>query len=87
MVCVGVNVTMMSETLEVVGITEASRRPFWFRKKPMNLCVCDNEECEDGVGTCVNGTMLSETLEVVGIGEDVRRSFWFVKKTHEPVCM
>ncbi len=25
----GVNDTMMSETLEVVGIAEANRRPFW----------------------------------------------------------
>ena len=26
------------------------------------LCVCDNEECEDGVGAGVNDTILSETL-------------------------
>ena len=44
----GVNATMMSETIEVVGLTEAVRRPFWLQKKPMNLCTCDNEECEDG---------------------------------------
>ena len=39
----GVNVTMLSETLEVVGLSEAVRRPFWFRKKPMNLCGYDSE--------------------------------------------
>jgi hypothetical protein len=43
----------------------------------MNLCVCDNEECEYGVGAGVNTTMLSETLEVVGIAEAVRRPFWW----------
>ena len=26
------------------------------------LCVCDSEECEDGVGPGVNTTMLSGTL-------------------------
>ncbi len=26
------------------------------------LCVCDNEDCERGVGAGVNDTMLSETL-------------------------
>ena len=25
----GVNATMLSETLEVVGLAEAARRPFW----------------------------------------------------------
>jgi hypothetical protein len=44
----GVNATMLSETLEVVGIVEAAGRPFWLRKKTMNLCVCDREECEHG---------------------------------------
>ena len=71
----GVNVTMMSETLEVVGITETVGRPFWWRKKPMSLCGCDSEERECGVGAGVNTTMMSETLEVVGITESVGRSF------------
>ena len=31
----------------------------------MNLCVCDSEEREHGVGAGVNATMLSETLAVV----------------------
>ena len=74
----GVNATMLSETLEVVGLGETVtvRRPFWFRKKPMNLCVCDNEEREYGVGAGVNTTRLSETLEVVGLSEAARRLFW-----------
>ncbi len=54
----GVNVTMMSTTLWIVGVTEAYTRVFRFRKKPMNLCVYDNEDREDGVGTGVNTTML-----------------------------
>ena len=44
----GVNATMLSETLEVIGLAEAARRPFWLRKKPINLCACDNEEREHG---------------------------------------
>ncbi len=42
----------------------------------MNLCACDSEEREHGVGACVNATMLSETLEVVGLAEAARRPFW-----------
>ena len=44
----GVNATMLSETLEVVWLTETVRRPFWLRKKTMNLCACDSEEHEHG---------------------------------------
>ena len=58
----GVNATMLSETLEVVGLGEVVRRLIWFRKKTLNLCGCDNEEREDGVGSGVNPTILSETL-------------------------
>ena len=61
---------MLSETLEVVGFSEAHIRPFWFRKNPMNLCGYDSEECEDGVCTSVKATLLSETLEVVGLVEE-----------------
>jgi hypothetical protein len=28
----------------------------WFRKKPMDLCVYENEDREDGVGAGVNTT-------------------------------
>ena len=54
----GVNSPMLSETLEVVGITETVRRPFWLCKNTMNLCVCDNEEREHGVGAGVHSTIL-----------------------------
>jgi hypothetical protein len=50
-------------------------------KKNMNLCACDSEECEHGVGAGVNATMLSETLEVVRLAEAARRPFWSQKKT------
>ena len=63
----GVNATILSETLEVVGLGEVSRSPFWLRKKTMNLCGFDSEEREHGVGVGVNVTILSETLEVVGL--------------------
>ena len=46
----------------------------------MNLCACDTEEREHGVGAGVNDTMLSETLEVVGLVESARRPFWLRKK-------
>ena len=36
----GVNVTMLSETIYVVGITEAARREGRLRKKLMKLCAC-----------------------------------------------
>ncbi len=34
-------------------------------KKPVNLCVCENEDHEYGLDTGVNSTMLSDTLEEV----------------------
>jgi hypothetical protein len=33
----------------------------------MNLCACDSEERERGVGAGVNDTTLFETLQVVGL--------------------
>ncbi len=57
-----VNATMMSETLQVIGITEPAQREVRLRKKTLNLCSCDNELRERGVGDGVNATMLSETL-------------------------
>ncbi len=58
----GVNATMLSETLQVIGFSEVSRRVVRLQKNPMNLCVYDSEERERGVGAGVNVTMLSETL-------------------------
>ena len=68
-----VNATMLSETQEVVGLAEASRRAVRLRKKPMDLCACDREQSERGVGAGVNATILSETLQVVGLTEAPRR--------------
>ena len=56
------NVTMLSETLWVVGLTEAVKGRYFCEKKTMNLCACDSEQRERGVGAGVNATMLSETL-------------------------
>ena len=41
---VSVNATMLSDTLYVVGIVEVTRSEVRFRKEPMNMCPCDNEE-------------------------------------------
>jgi hypothetical protein len=56
--CVGV--TLLSDTLQSIGLTESvdTRVQGWFRKKPMDLCVSENEEHEDGVGSGVNTTLL-----------------------------
>ena len=60
----GVNSTILSETLKVVGLAESVRRSFWLRRKPMNLCVCDSEECDHWVGAGVNSTILSGWVSV-----------------------
>jgi len=46
---VGVNDTMLSETLPVISLAESDTREFRLRKKPMNLCVCDIEERDHGL--------------------------------------
>ena len=77
-----VNPTILSETLQFVGITEVPTRVFRLvKKKTMNLCVFDSEEREHGVGAGVNGSLLSETLQLVGIPEVAGRVFRFRKKT------
>jgi hypothetical protein len=48
----------MFETLQDVGIAEVVRTEIRLWIKPMNLCGCDNEERERGVGADVNDTML-----------------------------
>ncbi len=48
---VSVNDTVLFETLQGVGLVESVRTVIWFRKNPINLCACDNEECERGVGS------------------------------------
>ena len=47
----GVNDTLLSETLQVVGVVETAQRAVFLRKKPMNLCAYDSEQRECGVGT------------------------------------
>ena len=56
---------LVSDTLWSIGLTTESsdvRGKVWFRKKPMNLWVSENEEHGHGVGVCVNSTLLSDTL-------------------------
>ena len=43
----GVNDTMLSETQKVISLEESAVRALRLRKKPMNLCACDIEECEN----------------------------------------
>jgi hypothetical protein len=82
-----VHVTILYETLQVVGFEEDVRTVIRLQKKHMNLCGCDNEERECGEGTGVNATMLFATLQVVGLEEDVRTGIRLRKKTHELVWM
>ncbi len=62
-------IDLSSETLQVaIRFTEsASREKFRFRKKHMNLCGCNSEEREHGVGPGVNATVLSETVGSHGL--------------------
>ena len=41
---------------------EFARAKVWLQKNPMDLCACEREEREDGVGAGVNSTLLSDTL-------------------------
>ena len=52
----GVNSTLLSDTLQSIGLGESSptRSKVCFRKKPMDLCVYESEEHEHGVGDGVN---------------------------------
>ena len=46
-----------------MGLPEsAGRAKVWLLKKPIDLCACEREEREDGVGAGVNSTLLSDTL-------------------------
>ncbi len=51
------------------------------KKNPMNLCVYESEEREDGVGAGVNDTMLSERIGILSLTESVVRTFRFRKQT------
>ena len=74
------SVGVFSETPEVVGFSEAAARAFRLHKKPMNLCGCDREESEYGVGAVVNPTKLVETLQFVGLVEGSAKAFRLRKK-------
>jgi hypothetical protein len=67
-----VNDTIPFETLQVVGRAETVRTEIRLKKKHMNLCPYDSEECERGVGADVNTIMMFKTLQFVGFAEDVR---------------
>ena len=47
-----------------MGLAEsgAARAKVWLRENPMDLCACESEEHEHGVGAGVNSTLLSDTL-------------------------
>jgi hypothetical protein len=49
----------------------------------MDLCACEIEEREHGVGVGANSTLLSDTLQSKGLSESVavRAKVWFRKKT------
>ncbi len=83
----GVNDTMLSETQKVISLEESAVRALRLRKKPMNLCTCDSEDREHGVGVGVNDTMLSETLEVISLSESAARTLRLrEKKPSTCVC-
>ena len=46
----GVNTTLLSDTLQSIGLTESdvTRGKVWLQKKPMDLCVYEREDHEDG---------------------------------------
>ena len=60
----GVDDILMSDTPQSVGPTESPdvRVKVWFKKKPMDLCGCQSEEHEHGVGGCVNVIRMSDTF-------------------------
>ena len=67
----GVDTTLLSDTLQSIGLAESAdgRSKVWLGKKPMDLCACENEEHEYGVGAGANTTLLSDTLQSIGLAE------------------
>ncbi len=47
-----------------IGLAESTtgRAKVWLRKKTMDLCACESDDHEHGVGTCVNTTLMSYTI-------------------------
>ncbi len=66
-----------------------TRAEVWLRKKPVDMCSCEIEECEDGVSAGANATVKSDTLQSKGLTEcaNTRAKVWLWKKTHGPVYM
>jgi hypothetical protein len=62
----GVEATLLSDALQSIGLGESVpvRVKVWLRKKTMDLCACESEEHEPGVGAGANTTLLSDTLFV-----------------------
>jgi hypothetical protein len=54
---------------------------FGCEKKPMDLCVFESEEREDGVGAGANTTLLSDTLQSIGLAESAAARAKVYKKT------
>ncbi len=68
----GVNTTLLSDTLYSIGLTESVvSRVKGFEKKPVDLCGCEKEDREDGVGTDVNVIIMSDVLYGIGLSESV----------------
>ena len=58
------NSTLLSDTLWSIGLGEpaAGRAKVWLRKKTMELCACESEERDHGVGPDVNASIRSDVL-------------------------
>jgi hypothetical protein len=53
---------MKDEELNLEEIEVSHTLGGWLRKKPMDLCACESEEDENGVGAGPNTTLMSDTL-------------------------
>ncbi len=64
----GSNTTLVSDTLQSIGLTESvvEGQRFGCRKK---MCVSENGELEHGVVACVNAIIMSDVLYGIGLAE------------------
>ena len=46
----------------MISVSESAAGKVGLRKNPIDLCACESEEREDGVGVGANSTLLSDTL-------------------------
>jgi hypothetical protein len=65
----GANTTLLSDTLWSKGLAEcaAARSKVWLRKKTVDLCACESEQREHGVGADVNAIVMSDVLYGIGL--------------------